>query len=119
MARAKRGFKARRRRKKILNMAEGFQHRRKNTIRRGAEAVDRAKRYAYRDRHARKRDFRALWITRIGAAALQNGLNYSTLICKLKEANIRLDRKVLSDLAIFDPAAFTAVVHHATGAARA
>lgn len=116
MARAKRGFKARRRRKKILDMAEGFTHRRKNTIRRGAEAVDRAKRYAHRDRRARKRDFRQLWITRIGAAAVQNGLNYSTLIAKLDEAKIKLDRKVLSDLAIFDPAAFTAVVHAATGA---
>jgi large subunit ribosomal protein L20 len=117
MARAKRGFKARRRRKKILNMAEGFTHRRKNTIRRGAEAVDRAMRYAYRDRHARKRDFRQLWITRIGAAAVLNGINYSTLIAKLKEAKIQLDRKVLADLAIFDPAAFSAVVKQATGAA--
>ncbi|HRK02031.1 MAG TPA: 50S ribosomal protein L20, partial [Oligoflexia bacterium] len=88
MARAKRGFKARRRRKKILNMAEGFTHRRKNTIRRGAEAVDRAKRYAFRDRRARKRDFRQLWITRIGAAALESGVNYSGLIAGLKTSNI-------------------------------
>lgn len=117
MARAKRGFKARRRRKKMLNLAEGFTHRRKNTIRRGYEAVDRAMRYAHRDRRARKRDFRALWITRIGAAAILNGINYSTLIAKLKEADIQLDRKILSDLAIFDPAAFSAVVHRAVGAA--
>lgn len=116
MARVKRGTKARRRRKKILNMAEGFTHRRKNTIRRGAEAVDRAKRYAYAHRRARKRDFRALWITRIGAAAVQNGLNYSTLIAKLTDAKIKLDRKVLADLAIFDPAAFSAVVTQAVGA---
>ena len=116
MPRAKRGFKARRRRNKILDRAEGFTHRRKNTIRRGAEAVDRAMKYAYRDRRARKRDFRQLWITRIGAAAVLNGLNYSTLIAKLKEANIKLDRKVLSELAIFDPAAFTAVVQQATAA---
>ena len=116
MPRAKRGFKARRRRNKILNLAEGFTHRRKNTIRRGAEAVDRALRYAYEHRRARKRDFRQLWITRIGAAAVANGLNYSTLIAKLKEANIQLDRKVLSDLAIADPTAFTAVVQQATGA---
>ncbi|MBI3542628.1 MAG: 50S ribosomal protein L20 [Deltaproteobacteria bacterium] len=116
MARAKRGTKARARRKKILNMAEGFTHRRKNTIRRGAEAVDRAKRYAYRDRKAKKRDFRQLWITRIGAAAVLNGVNYSTLISKLSDAKIKLDRKVLADLAVFDPAAFTAVVQAATGA---
>ena len=116
MARANRGFKARRRRKKILNMAEGFTHRRKNTIRRGAEAVDRAMRYAHRDRRARKRDFRQLWITRIGAAALENGVNYSGLIAKLKVANIKLDRKILADLAVFDPTAFTAVVRQAVGA---
>jgi large subunit ribosomal protein L20 len=116
MPRAKRGFKARRRRKKILKMAEGFTHRRKNTIRRGAEAVDRAMRYAYRDRHARKREFRALWITRIGAAAVLNGLNYSTFISLMSQAEIKLDRKVLSDLAIFDPAAFSAVVQQATAA---
>ncbi|MBI2606273.1 MAG: 50S ribosomal protein L20 [Deltaproteobacteria bacterium] len=113
MPRAKRGFKARARRKKILKRAEGFAYRRKNTIRRAAEAVDRAMRYAYRDRHARKRDFRQLWITRIGAAAVLNGLNYSTLIAKLKQADIRLDRKILSDLAVFDPSAFSAVVQQA------
>lgn len=116
MPRAKRGFKARRRRKKILNMAEGFTQRRKNTIRRGSEAVDRAMRYAHAHRRARKRDFRALWITRIGAAAVLNGVNYSTLISKLKGANIQLDRKILSDLAIFDPTAFSAVVKQAVGA---
>ena len=116
MPRAKRGFKARRRRKKMLDMAEGFTHRRKNTVRRGYEAVDRAKRYAYAHRKARKRDFRSLWITRIGAAAILNGLNYSTLISKLTDAKIQLDRKILSDLAIFDPAAFTAVVNQAVAA---
>ena len=116
MPRAKRGFKARRRRKKMLDMAEGFTHRRKNTVRRGYEAVDRAKRYAYAHRKARKRDFRTLWIARIGAACVQNGLNYSTLICRLGEAKIALDRKSLSDLAIFDPAAFTAIVNMAVGA---
>ncbi len=110
MARAKRGFKARRRRKKMLDKAEGFTHRRKNTVRRGYEAVDRALRYAYRDRRAKKRDFRQLWITRIGAAAELNGLNYSTLISKLKNASVALDRKVLADIAIFDPAGFKAVV---------
>jgi large subunit ribosomal protein L20 len=117
MARAKRGFKARRRRKKLLDMAEGFSFRRKNTIRRGAEAVDRALRYAYEHRRARKRDFRQLWIARIGAAAVNNGLNYSTLIAKLTTANIKLDRKVLADLAVADPVAFTAVVQQAVGSA--
>ncbi|MBI3557525.1 MAG: 50S ribosomal protein L20 [Deltaproteobacteria bacterium] len=116
MPRAKRGYKARRRRKKMLDMAEGFTHRRKNTVRRGYEAVDRAKRYAYAHRKARKRDFRALWIARIGAACHLNGLNYSTLIAKLSDAKIQLDRKILSDLAIFDPAAFTAVVNQAVAA---
>ena len=115
MARAKRGFKARRRRKKILNRAEGFTNRRKNTIRRGAEAVDRAAVYAYRDRRVRKRNFRGLWINRISAAVLDFGLNYSTLIAKLKAAKIGLDRKILADLANFDPAAFAAVVRQAAG----
>ncbi len=114
MARAKRGTKARKRRKKVLNFAEGFVYRRKNTIRRGAEAVDRASVYAYRDRKAKKRDFRQLWVTRIGAAAATLGLNYSTLISKLKKANIKLDRKVLADLAVKDPGAFAAVVKQAT-----
>lgn len=116
MPRAKRGFKARRRRKKIFKLAEGFTHRRKNTVRRGSEAVDRAMRYAYEHRRARKRDFRQLWITRIGAAAVLNGLNYSTLISKLADANIKLDRKSLADLAIYDAAAFSAVVKQATAA---
>lgn len=116
MSRAKRGFKARRRRKKVLDKAEGFTHRRKNTIRRGAEAVDRAMRYAWRDRRAKKRDFRGLWITRIGVAALQHGVNYSTLISKLNTAKIKLDRKVLAELAVADPNAFGAVVKQALGA---
>lgn len=116
MPRAKRGFKARRRRNKVLDKAEGFTHRRKNTIRRGSEAVDRALRYAYAHRKARKRDFRSLWIARLAAACELNGLNYSTLINRLKVANIGLDRKVLSDLAIFDPQAFTTVVQTAANA---
>ena len=116
MARAKRGTKARTRRKKMLKKAEGFVGRRKSSIRRGQEAVDRAMRYAYEHRKARKRDFRQLWITRIGAAAVLNGVNYSTLVAKLKAANIILDRKTLADLAVFDPAAFTAVVQQAVAA---
>ena len=106
MARAKRGTKARARRKKILNMAEGFTHRRKNTIRRGAEAVDRAKRYAYRDRKDKKRNYRELWINRINAASNELGLAYSRLIHGLKVSNIEINRKMLSDMAIKDPEAF-------------
>lgn len=117
MARVKRGTKARRRRKKVLNRAEGFTNRSKNTIRRGAEAVDRASVYAYTGRRLRKRDMRGLWITRIGAAALEHGINYSTLIARLKAAKVALDRKVLSDLAIADPAAFAVVVRTAIAAA--
>jgi large subunit ribosomal protein L20 len=113
MARAKRGFKARRRRKKLLDKAEGFVHRRKNTIRRGTEAVDRAMRYAWEHRRARKRDFRQLWIARINAAAVLNGISYSTFINKLKLANIKLDRKILADLAVRDPNAFSLVVQAA------
>ncbi len=110
MARAKRGFKNRRRHKKILKRAEGFTNRRKNTIRRGSEAVDRASVYAYTGRKLRKRDFRSLWITRIGAALAEHGINYSGFIAQLKKSQIALDRKILADLAVVDPAAFGAVV---------
>jgi large subunit ribosomal protein L20 len=116
MARAKRGYKGRRRHKKILKRAEGFTNRRKNTIRRGSEAVDRASVYAYTGRKHRKRDFRALWITRINAALAAHGVNYSSFIAQLKKAEIALDRKVLSDLAIVDAAAFGAVVKQAYSA---
>jgi large subunit ribosomal protein L20 len=116
MARVKRGTKNRTRHKKILNRAEGFVNRRKNTIRRASEAVDRASVYAYRGRHHRKRDMRALWITRIGAALAEHGINYSSFIACLKGAKIELDRKILSDLAVSDPAAFKAVVNQAVAA---
>ncbi|MGE4233807.1 MAG: 50S ribosomal protein L20 [Bacteriovoracia bacterium] len=114
MARAKRGFKARRRRKKMLKLAEGFMHRRKNTIRRGYEAVDRAMRYAWRDRRAKKRDFRGLWIARLSAAVSDHGTNYSRFISGLKKSNIELDRKVLADIALSDPKTFGAIVQSAT-----
>ena len=113
MPRAKRGFKARRRRKKLLDKAEGFTNRSKNTIRRGTEAVDRAMRYAWSHRRLKKRDFRTLWIARINAAANLNGLSYSALINKLKLANIKLDRKILSELAVREPNVFAAVVQTA------
>ena len=117
MARVKRGTKNRRRHKKILDRAEGFVNRRKNTIRRGSEAVDRASVYAYAGRQHRKRDFRALWITRISAALSSFGVNYSTFVHQLKTAKIELDRKVLADLAASDNAAFAAVVRQAVSAA--
>lgn len=110
MPRAKRGFKRRRKHNKILDRAEGFVFGRKNKIRRAAEAVDRANIYAYRDRKARKRDFRQLWISRISAAVQENGLSYSRFANALKKANILLDRKILSEIAIDDPQTFTRIV---------
>lgn len=110
MPRAKRGFKRRRKHNKILQRAEGFVFGRKNKIRRAAEAVDRAHVYAYRDRRAKKRDFRALWISRISAAASANSISYSRLINALSKSAVKLDRKVLSDIAIVDPKGFSAIV---------
>lgn len=110
MSRAKRGFKRRRRHNKILDKAEGFVFGRKNKIRRAAEAVDRAGIYAYRDRRVKKREFRQLWIARLSAAASANNISYSRLLGALTKAQIKLDRKVLADIAIADPRAFTAIV---------
>jgi large subunit ribosomal protein L20 len=110
MPRAKRGFKRRRKHNKILKKAEGFVFGRKNKIRRAAEAVDRAGVYAYRDRRAKKRDFRQLWIARLSAAASTNAISYSRLVAALKKAQVKLDRKVLSDIAIVDPKGFSAIV---------
>ncbi len=114
MPRVTRGFKARRRRKKILKMARGYQGGRHRLYRTAVEAVDRALCYAYRDRRQRKRDFRKLWIVRIGAGARQHGLSYSKLMGALKKAGVELDRKVLANLAALDPKAFAAVVETAT-----
>ncbi|WP_321531635.1 50S ribosomal protein L20 [uncultured Desulfuromonas sp.] len=113
MPRVKRGFKARRRRNKVLKLAKGYRGARSKLFRSATEAVDRALNYAYRDRRVKKRDFRALWIARINAAARLNGLNYSRLVYGLKQAEIGLDRKVLAEIAVTDPAAFTAVVEKA------
>ena len=110
MPRVKRGPKARRRRKKILKAAKGYQGGRRNLYRTAAQTVYRAWQYQYRDRRQRKRNFRRLWITRINAAARQNDMSYSQLIGGLKKANIELNRKVLAEMAIFDPAGFTKVV---------
>lgn len=110
MPRVTRGFKARRRRKKVLKMASGYIGGRHRLFRSATEAVDRALGFAYRDRRAKKRDFRKLWIVRIGAAAKENGISYSKLMGGLKKANVDLDRKVLANMAILDPAGFSKVV---------
>ena len=107
--RVKRGYKARRRRKKILKLAKGFRGGRSKLFRTAADAVDKALMYAYRDRRVRKRDFRRLWIARINAAAKMNNISYSKLIHGLKLANVEIDRQVLADLAISDPSAFTKI----------
>jgi len=107
--RIKRGFKARRRRKKVLKLAKGFRGGRSKLYRTAADALDKALMYAYRDRRARKRDFRRLWISRINAAARMNNLSYSKFIHGLKLANVELDRKVLAELAVSDPSGFAQV----------
>jgi len=114
MPRVARGFKARRRRNKILKMAKGYVGGRHRLFRTATEAVDRALCYAYRDRRQKKRHFRQLWVARISAAAKLNGTSYSKFIGGLKKANIELDRKVLSNLAIFDPNAFSQVIKQAS-----
>ena len=109
--RIKRGFKARRRRKKVLKMAKGYRGGRSKLFRTAADAVDKALMYSYRDRRTRKRDFRKLWIARINAAARLNNLPYSKFIHGLKLAGIELDRKVLAELAISDPAGFAKIAN--------
>ncbi len=110
MPRVTRGFKARRRRNRVLKLAKGFRGGRSRLYKSATEAVDRALVYAYRDRRTKKRDFRRLWIARINAGARMNDMSYSKLMGGLKKANIDLDRKVLSNLAILDAGAFTRVV---------
>ena len=110
MPRVKRGVTAHARHKKILKLAKGFRGRRKNVFRIAKQAVMKAGQYAYRDRRTRKRVFRQLWIARINAASRGLGLTYSKFMAGLKKANIEIDRKVLSDLAIRDPAAFSSLV---------
>ena len=116
MPRVKRGVTARASHKKVLDAAKGYRGRRKNVFRVANEAVMKAGQYAYRDRRQRKRQFRALWITRINAASRANGLGYSRLIAGLRKAEIGLDRRVLADLAVHDKAAFTAIVEKARAA---
>ena len=110
MARVTRGFKARRRRNKVLKLAKGFRGGRSRLYKTATEAVDKALGYAYRDRRNKKRDFRRLWIARIGAAAKLNGTSYSKFMGGLKKADVELDRKVLSNMAILDPNGFSQVV---------
>ena len=107
--RVKRGFKARRRRNKVLKLARGYRAGRSKLFRTAADALDKALMYAYRDRRVRKRDFRRLWISRINAAARMNNLSYSKFMHGLKLSNIQLDRKVLADLAISDPSGFSKI----------
>src|SRR6184192_4053581 len=110
MARVKRGVTAHARHKKVLELAEGYRGRNSTVYRVAIEKVEKALRYAYRDRRNRKRDFRGLWIQRINAAAREHGLTYSQFMHGVKLAGLELDRKVLSDLAIREPEAFAAIV---------
>jgi large subunit ribosomal protein L20 len=110
MPRVKRGVTARARHKKVLALAKGFRGRRKNVFRIAKQAVMKAGQYAYRDRRAKKRVFRQLWIARINAASRELGVTYSKFMAGLKKANIGMDRKVLADMAVNDPAAFSSIV---------
>ncbi len=114
--RVKKGFKARRRRNRVLKLAKGYRGRRKNCYKRANQAVERALDYATRDRRQKRRDFRALWIARINAAARRNGTTYSKLIAGLTKAGVELDRKILADLAVHDPKAFAGLVETAKDA---
>jgi large subunit ribosomal protein L20 len=113
MPRVKRGVTTRARHKRILEKAKGFRGRRSRTVKVAKQAVMKAGQYAYRDRRAKKREFRALWVVRINAAAREFGLTYSRLISGLKKAAIEVDRKVLADLAVFDKAAFEKIAAQA------
>jgi large subunit ribosomal protein L20 len=113
MPRVKRGVQAHARHKKVLDKAKGYYGARRKVYRVAKQAVIKAGQYAYRDRRQRKRQFRALWIARINAAARENGLSYSRFINGLSKAEIEIDRKVLADLAVFDKAAFSALAEQA------
>jgi large subunit ribosomal protein L20 len=116
MPRVKRGVTARARHKKVLAKAKGFTQRRNNVFRIAKEAVMKAGQYAYRDRRAKKRTFRSLWIARINAAVREHDLSYSVFVNGLKKAAIDIDRKVLADLAVFDKAAFAKIAEQARAA---
>jgi len=110
MPRVKRGCTSKQRRKRVLKLAKGFRGASGNLYRVAKESVDRSLNYAYRDRRVRKREFRKLWIARINAAVRANDLNYSQFICGLKKANIDIDRKILSELAINNPENFSELI---------
>ncbi len=116
MARVKRGVTTHAKHKKILDQAKGFYGRRKNTIRIARQAVEKAGQYAYRDRKAKKRNFRALWIQRINAAVRMEGITYGQFMHGLKLAGVELDRKVLADLAMHEAAAFSTIIAQAKAA---
>ncbi|TDQ78557.1 LSU ribosomal protein L20P [Dongia mobilis] len=116
MARTKRGVTSHARHKKIVDMAKGYVGRASTNYRIAIEKVEKGLQYAYRDRRAKKRDFRGLWIQRINAGVREHGLTYSQFINGVKKAGIEVDRKVLSDLAIHEPAAFAALVKQAQDA---
>ena len=116
MSRVKRGLTAHARHKKILDMAKGYRGRNKNVFRVAVEKVEKGLQYAYRDRRAKKRNFRALWIARINAATRLNGMTYSRFISGLIKAGIELDRKVLADIALKEPKAFAKLVDSAKAA---
>ena len=116
MSRVKRGVTKHARHRKVIKAAKGYRGRSKNTFRIAIERVEKGLQYAYRDRRTRKRNFRALWIQRINAAAREHGLTYSQFMNGVHKAGIELDRKVLADLAVKEPAAFEAVVKQAKAA---
>ena len=111
MSRVKRGVTAHARHKKVINLSKGFVGRSKNCFRSAIERLEKSMQYAYRDRRIKKRDFRRLWIVRINAAVREHGLKYSQFVYGLSKANINIDRKVLSELAINDKAAFAEIVN--------
>ena len=119
MSRVKRGVTSHAKHKKVYKLAKGFRGRRKNTIRTAKAAVDKSLQYAYRDRKNRKRSFRALWIQRINAATHEHGLTYGRFIDGLNKAGIELDRKVLADIAVHEPATFQSLAEAASAAAKA
>ena len=114
--RVKRGFASRRRHKRRLKLAEGFRGRRSDCFKLAKRSVEKALQHSYRDRRAKKRDFRGLWIIRINAAARINGVSYSKLMLGLSKANIELDRKILAEIAFSDPASFTVLAERAKAA---
>ena len=114
--RVKRGFAGKRRHNRVLKQAKGFRGRRKSCFKFAKDAVDRSHQYAFHGRKLKKRDFRALWIVRINAAAREHGLSYSKFICGLNRANVELDRKSLADIAVRDPRAFGVIAEKAKAA---